>query len=78
MQPQFENHIFHNKIHRDQSAIVLLGECNLVCITDNGTVRFIKRLDYTPICFESFLNGEPTGKIAIYQTINVTFSNNIQ
>lgn len=41
--------------------IAILGENNLMCISDTGCMLFIKRLDYTPICFYTFLNAPETG-----------------
>lgn len=36
---------------------MVLGENNFFCITDTGKVKFIKKLDYSPICFHSFVIG---------------------
>lgn len=30
---------------------MLLGENNLICVSDTGKMRFIKKLDYTPVSF---------------------------
>lgn len=34
-----------------ESLIVLLGENNLICVSDTGKMKFIKKLDYTPLSF---------------------------
>ncbi|XP_062550917.1 protein PTHB1 [Armigeres subalbatus] len=51
-----------------ESVIVVLGENNLFCITDTGKLKFIKKLDYSPICFHSFIIGwywEPDARLMI-------------
>ena len=40
-----------------ESLIILLGENNLICSSDTGKIKFIKRLDYTAICLCSFVVG---------------------
>lgn len=40
-----------------ESNIVILGDNNLICISDTGKVKFIKRLDYTPTALCSFVIG---------------------
>lgn len=45
---------------------MILGENNLISMTDTGKVRFIKRLDFTPVCFTSFIVGwfwEPNARL---------------
>ena len=37
-----------------QPSILALGDRNIYCFTDTGTLRFIKKLDCTPICFHSY------------------------
>uniref|UniRef100_A0A336N0M3 CSON007645 protein n=1 Tax=Culicoides sonorensis TaxID=179676 RepID=A0A336N0M3_CULSO len=57
-----------NQISNTESLIVLLGENNLICTSDTGKIRYIKRLDYTPICFCSFVIGwywEPNARLMI-------------
>lgn len=36
---------------------MILGEHNLICLTDTGVIKFVKKLDYTPISFFSFVIG---------------------
>lgn len=45
---------------------MILGENNLIAMNDTGKVRFIKRLDYTPVCFTAFIIGwywEPNARL---------------
>lgn len=35
----------------NESLIILLGENNLICVTDTGKMKFVKKLDYTPLSF---------------------------
>ncbi|CRK93885.1 CLUMA_CG007412, isoform A [Clunio marinus] len=51
-----------------ESLIILLGENNLICVSDTGKMKFIKKMDYTPLCFCSFVVGwyfEPDCKLMI-------------
>lgn len=51
-----------------ESLILILGEHNLFCLTDTGKTKFIKRLDYSPMCFASFVIGwywEPDPRLMI-------------
>ncbi|XP_053686775.1 protein PTHB1 isoform X2 [Sabethes cyaneus] len=51
-----------------ESVIIIMGENNLLCITDTGKVRFIKKLDYSPVCLYSFVIGwywEPDTRLMI-------------
>lgn len=41
----------------DQAVIMILGENHFISIADDGSVRFIKRLDYSPMCFHCFIIG---------------------
>lgn len=53
-------------IFSDESVIMILGEKNLISMTDTGKVRFIRRLDYTPVCFTAFIVGwywEPNARL---------------
>lgn len=34
-----------------ESLIVLLGENSLICVSDTGKLKFVKKFDYTPLCF---------------------------
>ena len=38
--------------------ILVLGERNLFCLKDNGTLKFMKRLDYKPCCFHPYCIGK--------------------
>lgn len=45
---------------------MILGEKSLISMTDTGKVRFIKRLDFTAVCFISFVVGwywEPNARL---------------
>ncbi|XP_058826875.1 protein PTHB1 [Topomyia yanbarensis] len=57
-----------HQISNLESVVIIMGENNLVCVTDTGKVRFIKKLDYSPICFHSFVIGwywEPDARLMI-------------
>ncbi|XP_050073758.1 protein PTHB1 [Anopheles maculipalpis] len=57
-----------HQISNTESVIVMLGENNLLCVSDTGKVRFIKKLDYSPICFHSFVTGwywEPGARLML-------------
>lgn len=46
----------------------MLGDNNLICVSDTGKVKFIKRLDYTPVALCSFVIGwywEPNARLII-------------
>lgn len=45
-----------------ESVIVILGEHNLICLTDGGVIKFIKKLDYEAVTFHSFVIGYYFGK----------------
>jgi Bardet-Biedl syndrome 9 protein len=38
--------------------ILVLGERNLFCLKDNGTLKFMKRLEYKPRCFHTYFIGK--------------------
>jgi Bardet-Biedl syndrome 9 protein len=38
--------------------ILVLGERNLFCLKDNGTLKFMKRLEYKPCCFHPYFIGK--------------------
>lgn len=40
-----------------ESFIVILGERNLYCLTDNGSLKFMKRFEYAPSCCTTYLLG---------------------
>uniref|UniRef100_A0A182LY43 PTHB1 N-terminal domain-containing protein n=1 Tax=Anopheles culicifacies TaxID=139723 RepID=A0A182LY43_9DIPT len=57
-----------HQISNTESVIVILGENNLMCVSDTGKVRFIKKLDYSPICFHTFITGwywEPGARLML-------------
>ncbi|XP_049542801.1 protein PTHB1-like [Anopheles darlingi] len=57
-----------HQISSTESVIVVLGENNLLCVSDTGKVRFIKKLDYSPICFHAFVVGwywEPGARLLL-------------
>ncbi|XP_001659313.2 protein PTHB1 [Aedes aegypti] len=57
-----------HQISNVESLIIVLGENNLLCITDTGKLKFIKKLDYSPISFHSFIIGwywEPDARLMI-------------
>lgn len=41
---------------------MILGENHFISIADDGAVRFIKRIDYSPMCFHCFIIGWYWGK----------------
>uniref|UniRef100_A0A182JSH0 Protein PTHB1 n=1 Tax=Anopheles christyi TaxID=43041 RepID=A0A182JSH0_9DIPT len=56
------------QISNTESVIVILGENNLLCVSDTGKVRFIKKLNYSPICFHTFVTGwywEPGARLML-------------
>ncbi|XP_050093992.1 protein PTHB1 [Anopheles aquasalis] len=77
-----------HQISSTESVIVVLGENNLLCVSDTGKVRFIKKLDYSPICFHAFVVGwywEPgarllltvvseSGSLLIYENDQIVWS----
>ncbi|XP_058466212.1 protein PTHB1 [Malaya genurostris] len=57
-----------HQISNLESVIVITGENNLICVTDTGKIRFIRKLDYSPVCFHSFVVGwywEPDARLMI-------------
>jgi Bardet-Biedl syndrome 9 protein len=38
--------------------ILVLGERNLFCLKDIGTLKFMKRLEYKPCCFHPYFLGK--------------------
>lgn len=37
--------------------VLILGERNLFCFNLKGKIRFMKHLDYSPICFHVYMKG---------------------
>uniref|UniRef100_A0A182QYT0 PTHB1 N-terminal domain-containing protein n=1 Tax=Anopheles farauti TaxID=69004 RepID=A0A182QYT0_9DIPT len=57
-----------HQISNTESVVVILGENNLLCVSDTGKVRFIRKLDYSPICFHTFVAGwywEPGARLMV-------------
>uniref|UniRef100_A0A182RDK8 Protein PTHB1 n=1 Tax=Anopheles funestus TaxID=62324 RepID=A0A182RDK8_ANOFN len=57
-----------HQISNTESVVVILGENNLLCVSDTGKVRFVKKLDYSPICFHTFVTGwywEPGARLML-------------
>ncbi|KAL3267708.1 hypothetical protein HHI36_006839 [Cryptolaemus montrouzieri] len=52
-------------------VILILGEKNLYCINDWGKLKFIKRLDYSPLCFTSFTLDTNVMNIVVSETNTV-------
>lgn len=46
--------VINDAINKD-TWIMVLGERNLFCLTENGRTKFMKRLDYCPICFQVYV-----------------------
>lgn len=42
----------------NESFIVMLGERNFYCLSCNGILKFMKKLDFMPICFCTYVLGE--------------------
>lgn len=45
-----------------ETVIVILGEKNLYCLTDLGKLKFMKKLDFVPICLHAYVIGWYWGK----------------
>lgn len=48
---------YYNK----DSFIVALGDRNMYCLNDNGSINFMKRLEYPPSCFTTYFTGKFLG-----------------
>ncbi len=48
---------------------MILGENHFISIADDGSIRFIKRLDYSPMCFHCFIIGWYWGECILSQLI---------
>ncbi|XP_050305272.1 protein PTHB1 [Anthonomus grandis grandis] len=44
-----------NDVNNRQTWIVVLGEKNLFCLSENGQLKFMKKLDYCPICMHIYV-----------------------
>ncbi|XP_040404780.1 protein PTHB1 isoform X7 [Cygnus olor] len=66
------------------SSVFVLGERNLFCLKDNGQLRFMKKLDYSPSCFipycsvkEGTINtlvGNHSNVLNIYQDVTLKWA----
>ncbi|XP_055380072.1 protein PTHB1 [Condylostylus longicornis] len=45
------------QVTNDKAVIMILGEHNLISVSDEGRLQFILKLDYAPKCFCSFVVG---------------------
>uniref|UniRef100_A0A8C3BB44 Bardet-Biedl syndrome 9 n=1 Tax=Cairina moschata TaxID=8855 RepID=A0A8C3BB44_CAIMO len=73
-------------VHFNQavSSVFVLGERNLFCLKDNGQLRFMKKLDYSPSCFlpycsvkEGTINtlvGNHSNVLNIYQDVTLKWA----
>lgn len=41
----------------NEGWVLVLGERNLFCFNTKGKMRFMKHMDYSPICFNVYLKG---------------------
>ncbi|XP_072709751.1 protein PTHB1 isoform X6 [Ciconia boyciana] len=66
------------------SSIFVLGERNFFCLKDNGQIRFMKKLDYSPSCFipycsvkEGTINtlvGNHSKMLNVYQDVTLKWA----
>ncbi|CAH0555835.1 unnamed protein product [Brassicogethes aeneus] len=71
---------------KKESSIMILGERNLFCLSDRGRLKFMKKLDYSPICFYPYtlddriltLIVSETSTLIIYQNSSVKWSAQLQ
>lgn len=61
---------------RNENIILILCENLLYGISDTSTIKFIKRLDYVPMCFCSFVAGWYYGMFFFVN--NVAISNTLK
>eukprot|EP00118_Oscarella_pearsei_P013887 m.115130 g.115130 ORF g.115130 m.115130 type:complete len:899 (+) comp37533_c0_seq3:53-2749(+) len=65
-------------------SLVILGEHGLYCLTDNGSMRFMKKLEYNPSClipYASVSNGKINALVAshtlqlfVYQDVQLSWA----
>ncbi|KAM7122725.1 protein PTHB1 isoform 6-T6 [Ciconia maguari] len=70
--------------NRAVSSIFVLGERNFFCLKDNGQIRFMKKLDYSPSCFipycsvkEGTINtlvGNHSKMLNVYQDVTLKWA----
>ncbi|NXY86699.1 PTHB1 protein, partial [Alcedo cyanopectus] len=66
------------------SSVFVLGERNFFCLKDNGQIRFMKKLDYSPSCFIPYcsvkagtintLIGNHSKMLNIYQNVTLKWA----
>ena len=55
-----------------QPSILALGDRNLYCFSDSGSLRFVKKLDCTPICFHVYASLEKDSLSFMVATSNAS------
>ncbi|XP_066261107.1 protein PTHB1 [Euwallacea similis] len=71
-----------NDIISKEAHIVMLGEKNIFCLTENGRLRFMNRLGYSPICMEAYILDPDlftlvvaeTGMLLVYENTTLKWS----
>ncbi|XP_057670640.1 protein PTHB1 isoform X1 [Diorhabda carinulata] len=58
------------------ASIVVLGERNLFCLFDSGRLNFMKKLEYSPICFEVYIINEKIFCLIVSETNNLLIYEN--
>lgn len=48
---------------------MLLGENNLICVSDTGKMKFVKKLDYTPLSFCKFFHKNKSSESIFLKVI---------
>lgn len=41
----------------NNSIVIILGERNLHCLNDTGQIMYMKKLDYSPICYANYITS---------------------
>ncbi|PIK59409.1 hypothetical protein BSL78_03711, partial [Apostichopus japonicus] len=69
-------------------VILVLGERSVYCLKDNGTLKFMKKLEYNPVCFYPnasvsedqllYLVGTQTGQIMVYSGVTLKWAAKLQ
>ncbi|CAH1154117.1 unnamed protein product [Phaedon cochleariae] len=73
--------VAEDKVNK-QSWVIILGERNLFCLSDRGRIKFMKRFEFSPICFETYMTDgniysliiSETSTLLIYQNTTVKWS----
>ncbi|XP_066154098.1 protein PTHB1 [Euwallacea fornicatus] len=71
-----------NDIINKEARIVVLGEKNVFCITENGRLKFMNRLGYSPICIDAYILDPglftlvvaETGMLLVYENTTLKWS----